>query len=570
VERHRRALVALAVIALVGLLAGFAVRLVSSQADDRRDVEKTFEERSQTSASLIAALFGSATASSQQQDARQYGSAHVTNQQMGKAAKQGNSQYTVLVDNQGRILAASPGISRAELRSIVGNPPYVRQALAGAGGFAVGNLERPGGVASIGSAQGFQTDFGQRALVSGISPQFFGAFLGGYLAKVPSVEGGQGYILDQHNVVLGSQGGDVAIGQPVQETGLVSALAGGDAGAFDGDRYFTVSKIEATPWRVVLTASQSSLYASVNGSHKWVPWILFGAFAAAALLALWMLARVLGTAAKLETANDRLGVVNETLERRAGELTRSNEELERFASIASHDLKEPLRKMQTYADRLKETEAQNLSDRGREYVEQTSSAAERMQALIDDLLRFSRITAEVHPPAEVDLTEVAHKVVASLDAVIEESGASVEIGQLPTVFADPVQMHQLLQNLISNGLKFRREDTSPVVRVRGEVHGRLAEITVADNGVGFDPKYANRIFRAFERLHDAGEYPGTGIGLALCRGIVERHGGTISADSAPGQGSTFTVSLPVRPLAEATPAGEGPGAESKKEPLVHA
>jgi C4-dicarboxylate-specific signal transduction histidine kinase len=144
VERHRRALVALAVIALVGLLAGFAVRLVSSQADDRRDVEKTFEERSQTSASLIAALFGSATASSQQQDARQYGSAHVTNQQMGKAAKQGNSQYTALVDNQGRILAASPGISQAELRSILANPPYVRQALAGAGGFAVGNWSARG------------------------------------------------------------------------------------------------------------------------------------------------------------------------------------------------------------------------------------------------------------------------------------------------------------------------------------------------------------------------------------------------------------------------------------------
>lgn len=568
-KRHRRVLVALAVLGLGGLLAGFAVKLVSSQADDRRDVEKAFQERSQTSASLIAALFGSATASSQQQDARLYGSAHVSNQKLARAANQGNSQYAALVDKQGRILAASPGISMAELRSAIGKPAYVRQALAG-GSFAVGNLERLGGVPSIGSAQGFDTEFGPRALVSGINAQFFGSFLGGYLAKVPSVEGGQGYILDQHNVVLGSQGTDVPIGKPVEETGLVQALAGGDAGAFDADRYFTASKIEATPWRVVLTASQANLYGPVSGSHKWVPWILFGAFAAAALLALWLVAQVLGTAAKLETANDRLAAANQALERRAGELTRSNEELERFASIASHDLKEPLRKMQTYSDRLKETEAQNLSDRGREYVEQTGSAAERMQALIDDLLRFSQITAEVHPPAEVDLTEVAHQAVISLDAVIEEAGASVEIGQLPTVFADPVQMHQLLQNLISNGVKFRREDVSPVVRVGGEVHGELAEIKVTDNGIGFDQKYANRIFRAFERLHGAGEYPGTGIGLALCRRIVERHGWTIRADSAPSRGSTFTVSLPVRPLTQVTPTDEGPGTESRKEPLVHA
>jgi signal transduction histidine kinase len=570
VERHRRAIVALAILAIGGLLAGFAVKLVSSQSDDRRDVEKTFEERSQTSASIIAALFGSATASSQQQDARQYGSAHVSNQKMAEAAKQGNSQYTALVDDQGRIIAASPGISRAELRTILAKPPYVQQALAG-GVFAIGNLEHLGGAASIGSAQGFDTDFGRRALVSGINSQFFGAFLGGYLSKVPNVEGGNGYILDEHNVVLGSQGANAPIGKPVEETDLVPALAGGTAGAFDGDRYFTESKIENTPWRVVLTASQADLYAPVNGSHKWVPWILFAAFAAAALLALWLLARVMGTAAKLETANERLAVANQTLEHRAGELTRSNEELERFASIASHDLKEPLRKMQTYADRLKETEAQNLSDRGREYVEQTSSAAERMQNLIDDLLKFSRITAEVHPPAEVDLTEVARQVVISLDAVIEESGASVEIGQLPTVFADPVQMHQLLQNLISNGIKFHRDDALPAVRVSGEVHGRLAEITITDNGIGFDQKYANRIFRAFERLHGAGEYQGTGIGLALCRRIVERHGGTIRADSAPGRGSTFTISLPVRPLAEFAPAGEKSGAESRKEaPLVHA
>jgi signal transduction histidine kinase len=190
-------------------------------------------------------------------------------------------------------------------------------------------------------------------------------------------------------------------------------------------------------------------------------------------------------------------------------------------------------------------EQDQLSEHGRDYLARMSSAARRMQDLIDDLLRFSRVTTNTRPFVAVDLAATAHEVRADLEGVIDETGATVELGELPTVQADPLQMRQLLQNLLSNALKFHRDGVAPHVKVVGRVDGRLAEIAVSDDGIGFDERYAQRIFRVFERLHGRGVYPGTGIGLALCRKIVERHGGTITATSAPGEGATFLVTLPL-------------------------
>jgi light-regulated signal transduction histidine kinase (bacteriophytochrome) len=154
--------------------------------------------------------------------------------------------------------------------------------------------------------------------------------------------------------------------------------------------------------------------------------------------------------------------------------------------------------------------------------------------------------------------------------VISETGGEVEVGDMPTVAADPLQMRQLLQNLISNGLKFHRDQVPPKVRISGVANGRLAEFDVSDNGIGFEPRFNARIFRVFERLHGRSSYPGTGIGLALCRKIVDRHGGTIGAESTPGEGSTFTVTLPITqagPLDAAAVNGEPDRAEL---PVIHA
>jgi two-component system sensor kinase FixL len=243
--------------------------------------------------------------------------------------------------------------------------------------------------------------------------------------------------------------------------------------------------------------------------------------------------------------------------RYAADLERSNHELEQFAYVASHDLQEPLRKIRTFGDRLASSCGPALDPAGRECLERMQSAAERMQNLIQGLLTLSRVTTKGQEFVPVDLAAVAAEVVSDLEVQIQQAQGRVELGRLPSIMADPLQIRQLLQNLIGNALKFRREDEPPVVRVRAHFVGdredrptrdsltdQQCRLVVEDNGIGFEEKYAERIFGIFQRLHTREAYPGTGIGLAICKKIVERHGGSIAAHGTPGQGAVFTVLLP--------------------------
>lgn len=246
----------------------------------------------------------------------------------------------------------------------------------------------------------------------------------------------------------------------------------------------------------------------------------------------------------------------EKLEQFTKELERSNRELQDFAFVASHDLQEPLRKIQAFGDRLRSKYGESLREDGRDYLERMQNAARRMHILINDLLAYSRVTSKAQPFVEVNLDEIARDVINDLEARVQQTGGKVELLSLPTIEAEPIQMRQLLQNLIGNALKFRRPEVPPVVRVSGRTlsaeeaglsegqAGEVCELEVADNGIGFDEKYLDRIFTPFQRLHSRSDYEGTGMGLAVCRKIVERHGGTISARSAVGQGTTFVVLLP--------------------------
>ncbi|MEA2339922.1 MAG: hypothetical protein QOE82_3929 [Thermoanaerobaculia bacterium] len=225
-------------------------------------------------------------------------------------------------------------------------------------------------------------------------------------------------------------------------------------------------------------------------------------------------------------------------------LQQSNRELEDFAYVASHDLQEPLRKIQAFGDRLKARYAEALTSEGIDYLNRMQSAAGRMQALINDLLVFSRITTKAQPFAPVDLNAIAREVVHDLEVRIHQTNGEVVVGELPAIDADALQMRMLLQNLVGNGLKFHKPDVPPRVEVSGSSSNGHAQIIVSDNGIGFDEKYAERIFTMFERLHGRAEYEGTGIGLAICRKIAQRHGGDIRARSSPGEGATFVVSLP--------------------------
>jgi two-component system sensor kinase FixL len=248
---------------------------------------------------------------------------------------------------------------------------------------------------------------------------------------------------------------------------------------------------------------------------------------------------ILRNITKRKQAEERL---KETL----ADLERSNAELQQFAYVASHDLQEPLRKIQAFGDRLKARYAKALDERGRDYLNRTQNAARRMQALINNLLTLSRITTRAEPFVPINLGDVAQKVMSDLELHIERAGGRVETGEMPTIDADPTQMRQLLQNLVNNGLKFHHPEKKPVVRVSGQVLNEVCEITVEDNGIGFEEKYLDRIFGVFQRLHGRGQYDGTGVGLAICQKIAERHGGSITAKSSPGQGATFIVTLPVR------------------------
>jgi PAS domain S-box-containing protein len=261
----------------------------------------------------------------------------------------------------------------------------------------------------------------------------------------------------------------------------------------------------------------------------------------------------------IEDITDRKRI-EEKLKVYAAKLKRSNSELQDFAQVASHDLQEPLRKIMAFGDRLKSKVGESLDEDCRDYLQRMLNAAARMQSLINDLLSFSRIETMGQPFVPTDLGLIASQVIVDLETSVEKAGGRVEIEELPTIDADPMQMRQLLQNLIGNSLKYFRAGVPPVVRVYSQkldapspesidesaLVRQLCQILVADNGIGFDEKYLDRIFTVFQRLHKKGEYEGTGVGLAICRKIVNRHGGTITARSSPGRGTTFVVTMPVR------------------------
>ncbi len=588
--RARRGVAALVVGAAVAaaMLAAFAVAISDSQTQSRRSLEHQAHARTDLVAGLLDGIFGQAS-HLPASEVNTLSAPAVSDRAL--EALKGQNDYVALVDGSGTVLAHSSGFTAQARHAVLTG--WALRLLRRGDPWALGNRFPYAGSGVVDFGTAVQTPAGRRFIINGIPSTTLGTFVKAELVQVHGVQRQHQIMVDGNGIVVGS----TVPGRPAgysfhtaaQERALHQA-AGVSSSPDYGVRYFDSVSLPNSTWRLIISIPVSEFFASVNGFHHSLPWIILAAFAVVALVALWLVWRAIEASQRIRVSNERLSTANNDLEtaqarlqqansalarsnteleRQARELARSNTELDQFAQVASHDLQEPLRKVRTFTERITETEAENLSERGTDYLRRANAAAERMQTLIEDLLRFSRVSTRGGEFLPVDLGAVTADVIDDLSELVVGTGARVEVGPLPTINGDATQMRQLIQNLISNALKFRREGVEPHVRLAASVEAGWLTLTVADNGIGFDPQYRTRIFRVFERLHGRGAYPGTGIGLALCRKIAERHGGTVVADGVPGEGATFTVTLQTERTSAVSDAPEGPRApEGDQEPYV--
>jgi len=245
-------------------------------------------------------------------------------------------------------------------------------------------------------------------------------------------------------------------------------------------------------------------------------------------------------------SEEKVRLLNQQLLENNIQLKSTIEELDRFAYVASHDLQEPLRKILVFSDKIQTKFNNEINEEMGKNLDKIVRASERMQLLINDLLRFSRETTSNEDFSYLELNELIQEVMTDMETDIEKTGAQIIVHALPKVWAIPSQMRQLFQNLISNAIKFRKRDMISVIDISADrSHSAMHRIIVQDNGIGFDPKFAEEIFVVFKRLHSYHEFEGTGVGLSICKKIIERHHGQIRAESKPGSGSRFIVDLPV-------------------------
>jgi signal transduction histidine kinase len=287
-------------------------------------------------------------------------------------------------------------------------------------------------------------------------------------------------------------------------------------------------------WGVVVTQPARSAFGARN---RYLVFVLL-IFSAVILSSSVLVVVLVYTDLQRKKAEDQLKVYAE-------ELSRSNRELQQFTYVASHDLQEPLRKISAFSNLLVEKDASALDEESRDFLRRMQNAAGRMRNLIEDLLSYSRVSSRERVLERIPLKEVISEVLSDLEIRIRETQARVDLGELPVVFADKTHMRQLFQNLIGNALKYHRKGVPPELKLSGRVDEEgFDEITVSDNGIGFDEKYKDRIFYPFQRLHSRAEFEGTGIGLAICRKIVNQLGGDINVRSRVGVGTVFIVTLP--------------------------
>jgi signal transduction histidine kinase len=524
---------AMAILALL-LLVIAGVFLTDTQERQREDLRARYEDRSVVARALLDSLFRVAFAGARSDASERWTGDRIPTDQLNQEARIGNARWIAVVDAGGRVLGSSSGTPPDALERISRRPFFVRESLRAAG-YGLGDVHR--GV--VESAVGFPTAAGPRVQVTGAPVSVYTEFLAATVDPLPGGPGARAFVLDGAGRPLASveRGG----ARPQPAPGLLRVLAEGrDSGTFvrDGEeRFYSATTLSMSRWRLVNTIGEDVLYEPASGVSRWLPWLILAMTALAFAWIALLVRRLLGTTAALRRSNVELQHSN-------AELARSNADLEQFAYVASHDLSEPLRTVAGFSQLLAKQYRGRLDPDADLYVSHMAAGVERMQQLIDDLLLYSRAGRLPVHGRPVDLDEVLDEVLHAIGPAIRERGATVVAGDLPTVRGERSQLAQVLQNLIVNAVKFTATDVTPEIRVDAVRLGTEWRVTVRDNGIGIDAAQRDAVFKMFGRLHPGDSYPGTGIGLALVKRIVERHGGRVWVESAPGGGSVFSFTLP--------------------------
>jgi signal transduction histidine kinase len=517
----------------LGMLGAAAYGLAHGQHGQHSSLERRFQSRAQLGAALVGSLFSASAPAQQAQAATRYGD-KIETKTLNDQATAGGSGFIAITDPKGHVLAASSGAPPGLDADLSTQPSFLRRALA-SGSYGLSGI-RPGG--TVLTALPFKAKTGTRVQVTSVKASLLGAFLGGTLKQVSTTSASTSLIIDDAGGVIAAQGRGERVGQPLHDAALRAAIAKDPDGKTSGDRLYTSEPIGSTGWKLVLVAGSDVVFSPVSGTNRWLPWLILaiGAIALAAVGVL--LRRALAATAQVRVANT--------------ELARSNADLERFAYVASHDLSEPLRTIGGFGGLLERRYGDRLDDEGRMMLGHVTAGAARLQALIDGLLSYARVSTAPRKVEAIDLEVLTNEVLDAIRPALLDRGAQVEVQPLPAVEGERGQLSQLIQNLVLNAVKFTADDVTPQLEIssRSIADGRH-EIHVADNGVGIAPEQAQRIFEMFQRGTADRNRSGTGIGLALCARIVQRHGGHIRVEPRPGGGSVFAFDLAGAPGAPA-------------------
>ena len=541
---HPQSVQVLAAAIVAVLLGVFGYVLASSQATSRHEAEQRFQAQATIAAGLTKAIFSAIDSPQVQTAIRSFGSARIDPRALTALVKHSGVAYAYVAGDRGQVLAASAGARAAGARES-GNLAVAR-ALGGTSWFS--DLVRgSGGGYLVAQAIPFPTRFGRRVEVLAYPARLLSGFLGSYLGGALPDETSDGYIVDGRGRIVASSVFGVAIGgQPSAQ--FVAVLrshpaASSVSGRYDvtsgrhaTQRYLAAASIGGSDWRVAITEPAGSLYPADVGSQWWVIWAVFVAFALAALGCLLLLGRSLNAAARLVEQAHHVAAIN-------AELEATNAELGAFSYSVSHDLRAPLRAIDGFSRIVIEDDEHTLTDSQRRHLGLVRENTRAMGELIDDLLAFSRLANQPVKRSTVNTAALVEDI--ERDLVADQAGRAIEFSnrRLPAVEADPALVRQVFANLLSNAVKYSSARQHSRIVVDAERREGELVFSVADNGVGFDMRYADKLFQVFQRLHRAEDYEGTGVGLALVQRIITRHGGRVWAEGRPDEGATFYFTL---------------------------